>query len=49
MRILISGASMAGPSLAYWLVRGGHEVTVVERAAQPRLGGSPIDVRGPAI
>ena len=49
MKILISGASMAGPSLAYWLVRGGHEVTVVERAVGPRLGGSPIDVRGPAV
>jgi len=49
MKVLVSGASMAGPSLAYWLVRGGHEVTVVERAAQPRLGGSPIDVRGPAV
>jgi 2-polyprenyl-6-methoxyphenol hydroxylase-like FAD-dependent oxidoreductase len=49
MRILISGASLAGPSLAFWLVRAGHEVTVVERAAQPRLGGSPIDVRGAAV
>lgn len=49
MRVLISGASLAGPSLAFWLVRAGHEVTVVERAAQPRLGGSPIDVRGTAV
>jgi|SRR6476469_727093 len=49
MRILISGASLAGPSLAFWLVRAGHEVTVVERARRPRTGGSPIDVRGPAV
>jgi 2-polyprenyl-6-methoxyphenol hydroxylase-like FAD-dependent oxidoreductase len=49
MRVLISGASLAGPSLAFWLVRAGHEVTVVERAARPRQGGSPIDVRGPAV
>jgi 2-polyprenyl-6-methoxyphenol hydroxylase-like FAD-dependent oxidoreductase len=49
MRVLISGASLAGPTLAYWLARGGHEVTVVERAPRPREGGSPIDVRGPAI
>lgn len=49
MRVLISGASLAGPSLAFWLVRAGHEVTVVERAAQPRRGGSPIDVRGAAV
>jgi 2-polyprenyl-6-methoxyphenol hydroxylase-like FAD-dependent oxidoreductase len=49
MRVLISGASIAGPSLAYWLTRHGHDVTVVELAAQPRTGGSPIDVRGTAI
>ncbi len=49
MRVLISGAGLAGPSLAFWLVRAGHEVTVVERAARPREGGSPIDVRGPAV
>jgi 2-polyprenyl-6-methoxyphenol hydroxylase-like FAD-dependent oxidoreductase len=49
MRILISGASLAGPSLAFWLARAGHEVTVVERARRPRTGGSPIDVRGPAV
>lgn len=49
MRVLISGASLAGPTLAYWLARDGHEVTVVERAPRPRQGGSPIDVRGPAI
>ena len=32
MRILISGASIAGPVLAYWLTRHGFNVTVVERA-----------------
>jgi 2-polyprenyl-6-methoxyphenol hydroxylase-like FAD-dependent oxidoreductase len=32
MRILISGASIAGPAAAYWLSRYGHTVTVVERA-----------------
>ena len=32
MRILISGASIAGPVLAYWLTRRGFDVTVVERA-----------------
>ena len=34
-RILISGASVAGPSLAWWLARHGFRPTVVERA--PRL------------
>ncbi|KAA9161066.1 hypothetical protein FPZ12_014985 [Amycolatopsis acidicola] len=49
MRILISGASIAGPSLAYWLARQGTEVTLVERAAGRRLGGAPIDIRAEAV
>lgn len=49
MRVLISGASIAGPTLAYWLVRHGHTPTVVELAPQPRTSGYPIDVRGPAV
>jgi 2-polyprenyl-6-methoxyphenol hydroxylase-like FAD-dependent oxidoreductase len=49
VKVLISGASLAGPTLAYWLTRAGHEVTVVERAPRPREGGSPIDIRGQAI
>lgn len=47
--VLISGASIAGPALAYWLTRGGHTVTVVEKADAPRSGGYPIDVRGTAL
>jgi 2-polyprenyl-6-methoxyphenol hydroxylase-like FAD-dependent oxidoreductase len=47
--ILISGASIAGLTLAYWLKRHGFHVTVVELAQGPRLGGSPIDVRGQAL
>ncbi|WP_216206286.1 FAD-dependent monooxygenase [Amycolatopsis aidingensis] len=48
-RVLISGASIAGPALAYWLHRSGFAVTVVEKAGAPRDGGYPIDVRGTAI
>lgn len=47
--ILISGASIAGLSAAYWLNKKGFQVTVVEKDSQPRIGGSPIDVRGLAI
>lgn len=47
-RVLISGASIAGPALAHWLDRYGFEVTVVERAAAVRGGGYAIDVRGTA-
>lgn len=46
--ILISGASIAGPTLAYWLHRYGFEVTVIERAETLRLGGQNIDVKGAA-
>ncbi|TWP49570.1 FAD-dependent oxidoreductase [Lentzea tibetensis] len=50
MRILISGASISGPVLAYWLTRYGHEVTVVERAPVLRkTGGHAVDLFGPAM
>ena len=47
--VLINGASVAGPTLAYWLTRAGFDVTVVERAGSVRPGGYPIDVRGAAL
>ncbi|WP_128802798.1 MULTISPECIES: FAD-dependent monooxygenase [unclassified Streptomyces] len=47
--VLISGAGIAGPALAYWLSRYGYTVTVVEKAAAPRSGGYPIDIRGTAL
>jgi 2-polyprenyl-6-methoxyphenol hydroxylase-like FAD-dependent oxidoreductase len=47
--VLISGASIAGPTLAYWLDRYGFDVTVVERADTLRSGGYPVDIRGTAI
>jgi 2-polyprenyl-6-methoxyphenol hydroxylase-like FAD-dependent oxidoreductase len=47
-RVLISGASIAGPALAHCLDRYGFEVTVVEKAAAVRGGGYAIDVRGTA-
>lgn len=48
-KVLISGASIAGPALAYWLHRAGFAVTVVEKAGELRGGGYPIDIRGTAI
>jgi 2-polyprenyl-6-methoxyphenol hydroxylase-like FAD-dependent oxidoreductase len=47
--ILISGASIAGPTLAYWLNHAGFATVIVERAPVPRPGGQAIDVRGPAL
>ncbi|MGW5088095.1 FAD-dependent monooxygenase [Streptomyces coelicoflavus] len=46
---LVSGASVAGPALAYWLNRHGYAVTVVEKARTVRSGGYPVDVRGTAL
>lgn len=47
-RAVVSGASIAGLSAAYWLRRTGWQVTVVERAPEFREGGQNVDVRGVA-
>jgi 2-polyprenyl-6-methoxyphenol hydroxylase-like FAD-dependent oxidoreductase len=44
--VLISGASIAGPALAYWLDRYGFQVTVVEKAPALRPGGQAVDFKG---
>lgn len=50
MKVLIQGASIAGPVLAYWLARYGADVTVVERApALRKTGGHAIDLFRPAV
>jgi 2-polyprenyl-6-methoxyphenol hydroxylase-like FAD-dependent oxidoreductase len=46
--VLISGASIAGPALAWWLKQYGFNPTIVERAPRHRPGGYKIDVRGVA-
>jgi 2-polyprenyl-6-methoxyphenol hydroxylase-like FAD-dependent oxidoreductase len=46
--VLISGAGIAGPALAFWLRRFGFEPTVLERASGPRTGGNAVDLRGTA-
>lgn len=45
-KVLVSGASIAGPTLAFWLAKYGFDVTVVERSKSLRLGGQNLDVRG---
>ncbi len=51
LRVLISGASVAGPTAAYWLSRHGFAVTVVERMplAMVRTSGHAVDLFGPAM
>ena len=46
MDVLVSGAGIAGPTLAWWLLRDGHRVTLVEKAPGLRRGGYIIDFWG---
>jgi 2-polyprenyl-6-methoxyphenol hydroxylase-like FAD-dependent oxidoreductase len=46
MKVIINGAGIAGPTLAFWLRKSGHEVTLVEEAAQLRRGGYIVDFWG---
>jgi 2-polyprenyl-6-methoxyphenol hydroxylase-like FAD-dependent oxidoreductase len=41
--VLISGAGIAGPALAFWLKAAGFEPTITERALRLRSGGYVID------
>ncbi|GAB3581713.1 FAD-dependent monooxygenase [Amycolatopsis endophytica] len=47
--VLISGASIAGPSVAFWLNRLGYSTVVVERAPALREGGQAVDFRGEQV
>lgn len=49
MKILISGAGIAGNSLAFWLGKLGHSVTVIEWHPQLRTTGLQLDLRGHGI
>ena len=46
MKVLISGAGIAGPTVAYWLARYGFKPTIVEKAPRLRTGGYIIDFWG---
>src|SRR3954467_5872939 len=48
IRVLVTGASIAGPAVAHWLHRRGAEVTVVEQSPALRPGGQAVDARGVA-
>jgi len=45
LRVLVVGASIAGPTAAYWLAKAGAKVTVVERFPELRSGGQNVDIR----
>jgi 2-polyprenyl-6-methoxyphenol hydroxylase-like FAD-dependent oxidoreductase len=46
MKVIINGAGIAGPTLAYWLRKAGHEVVLVEAAPELRRGGYALDFWG---
>ncbi|ORV98329.1 FAD-binding domain [Mycobacterium kyorinense] len=46
MKVAIVGAGIAGPTLAYWLWRYGHEPTLIEKAPRLRTGGYAVDFWG---
>ncbi|MBN8228345.1 FAD-dependent monooxygenase [Corallococcus macrosporus] len=48
-QVLISGASFAGLSTAFWMSRLGYEVTVVEVARGLRTGGTAVDIKGNTV
>lgn len=48
-KILVSGASFAGLSIAYWMRRLGYEVTVVEIGRGLRTGGTAVNIKGNTV
>jgi 2-polyprenyl-6-methoxyphenol hydroxylase-like FAD-dependent oxidoreductase len=48
-KVVISGASIAGLSAAYWMNKLGYNVTVVEMAGAPRTAGAAVDIRGDTV
>ncbi|MDF1678856.1 MAG: FAD-dependent monooxygenase [Legionellaceae bacterium] len=48
-KILVVGAGIAGPSIAYWLEKYGFALTLIEKGPHSRKGGYAIDIRGKAV
>ena len=48
-KVLVSGASFAGLSTAFWMHQLGYAVTVVEIASGIRMGGTAVDLRGNTV
>ena len=45
LKVLIVGASIAGPTAAYWFAKAGANVTIIERFPELRTNGQNIDIR----
>ncbi|KAF2866197.1 hypothetical protein BDV95DRAFT_585096 [Massariosphaeria phaeospora] len=49
MRVLISGAGVAGPTLAWFLARSGARITILEKAPSLLPHGQNVDMQGSAV
>ncbi|KAL2058861.1 hypothetical protein ABVK25_000153 [Lepraria finkii] len=45
LKVLVVGASIAGPTAAYWFAKAGASVTIIERFPKMRTNGQNIDIR----
>lgn len=48
-KVLVVGASVAGPTVCYWLQKYGFSPTLIELSDSIRKGGFAIDIRGAAV
>ncbi|KAL1870146.1 hypothetical protein Daus18300_005210 [Diaporthe australafricana] len=49
LKVLVVGASVAGPTAAYWLAKAGANVTIIERFPELRTGGQNVDIRNAGV
>jgi 2-polyprenyl-6-methoxyphenol hydroxylase-like FAD-dependent oxidoreductase len=49
MHVLISGAGIAGPTVAYFLAKAGSQVTIVEKNKSLLPHGQNVDIQGSAV
>lgn len=48
-KVLISGASFAGLTTAYWMHKMGYQVTIVEIGSSLKMGGTPVDIKDQTV
>lgn len=48
-KVLVSGASFAGLTTAYWMNKMGFDVTIVEIGSQLKMGGTPVDIKDSTV
>jgi 2-polyprenyl-6-methoxyphenol hydroxylase-like FAD-dependent oxidoreductase len=51
LKVLVVGSGIAGPCFAFWLHKflPSSDITILERAPEPRLGGQAVDLRSAAV